>query len=197
MFLSTPPPNEAVSALYSRDVADDGYVSNFTRLWAWRPDVFDAFFGLRKLLTDRSGFSLRERSILVCAAAASLGDSYCALAWGRTLASETDPSTAAAVLQRKDAAELTAREKALASWAGRVVREPNAIAVDDVDQLRAEGLTDEEIFNATVFIAFRLAFSTVNDALGARPDSQLAAAAPAAVRDAVAYGRSVSEGLSQ
>jgi hypothetical protein len=38
-----------------------------------------------------------------------------------------------------------------------------------------------------------LAFSTVNDALGARPDWELAAAAPAAVRDAVGYGRTVSE----
>ena len=35
----------------------------------------------------------------------------------------------------------------------------------------------------TVFVAFRLAFSTVNDALGARPDWQIAAAAPATIRD--------------
>jgi uncharacterized peroxidase-related enzyme len=197
MFLCTPQANEANSALYSRDVTDDGFVANFTRLWAWRPDVFDAFVSLRKLLTEQAALSLRERSILVCATAANLGDSYCALAWGTTLASESDPMSAAAVLQRKEAAELTTREKALAKWAGQVVREPNAITVEDVDQLRAVGLTDEEIFNATVFVAFRLAFSTVNDALGARPDYQLAAAAPAAVRDAVAYGRSVSEHFSQ
>jgi uncharacterized peroxidase-related enzyme len=197
MFLSTPPLNEANSALYSRDIADDGYVANLTRLWAYRPDVFDAFLSLRNLLTEQAALSFRERSILVCAMAANLGDSYCALAWGTRLASETNPMTAAAVLQRKDAAELTAREKALATWAGRVVRDPNAIMVEDVDQLRAVGLADEEIFNATAFIAFRLAFSTVNDALGARPDCQLAAAAPAAVRDAVVYGRSASEPFSQ
>jgi hypothetical protein len=73
------------------------------------------------------------------------------------------------------------------------VREPNAITAEDVDRLRAVGLTDQEIFDVTVFVAFRLAFSTVNDALGARPDWQLAAAAPATVRDAVDYGRAVSE----
>src|SRR5204863_6230715 len=109
------------------------------------------------------------------------------------LASETDPATAAAVLQRKKATALTAREGALASWAGRVAREPNAITIEDVNRLRGVGITDDEIFNATVFVAFRLAFSTVNDALGACPDGPLAQGAPASVRDAVSYGRRGSD----
>jgi uncharacterized peroxidase-related enzyme len=197
MFLSAPPPNEANSALFSRDIAEDGYVSNFIRLWGWRPELFEAFFNLRKLLNDQSGLSLRERSILVCAAAATLGDSYCALAFGEKLALETDPLTAAAVLQGKEPAELTPREKALATWARKVVREPNATTAEDVERLRSAGLTDQEIFDVTLFIAFRLAFSTVNDALGAHPDRQLAETVPAAVRDAVVYGRSVSEELSR
>lgn len=197
MFLSAPPPNEANSALFSRDIAEDGYVSNFIRLWGWRPELFEAFFNLRQLLNDRSGLSLRERSILVCAAVATLGDSYCALAFGEKLALETDPLTAAGVLQGKEPAELTPREKALATWARKVVREPNATTAEDVERLRSAGLTDQEIFDVTLFIAFRLAFSTVNDALGAHPDRQLAETVPAAVRDAVVYGRSVSEELSR
>ena len=40
---------------------------------------------------------------------------------------------------------------------------------------QATALNDREIFETTAFIAFRLAFSTVNDALGALPDPQLAA----------------------
>ena len=193
MFLSAPKPSEASSAHYARDITDDGYVNNLTRLWAWRPDVFDAFVNLRTLLIEKATLSFRERAILVCATAANVGDSYCALAWGTRLASEIDPTTAAEVLQRKEAPALTAREKALATWAGQVVREPNAITAADVDRLRGAGITDEEIFNATVFVAFRLAFSTVNDALGASPDGPLAAGAPATVRDAVSYGRSVSD----
>ncbi len=91
MFLGEPHPNDANSGLYSRDIADDGYVSNFTRLWAWRPDVFDAFFSLRKLLTDQATLTLRKRSIFCLATAANLGDSYCALAWGTTLAFRMQP----------------------------------------------------------------------------------------------------------
>jgi hypothetical protein len=49
--------------------------------------------------------------------------------------------------------------------------------------------SDQEIFEATAFVAFRLAFSAINDALGAAPDKQLADAAPVEVRAAVDYGR--------
>ncbi|HSV50668.1 MAG TPA: hypothetical protein VLJ57_01025, partial [Burkholderiaceae bacterium] len=61
-----------------------------------------------------------------------------------------------------------------------------------VDTLRAAGLSDQEIFEATVFVAFRMAFSTVNDALGVEPDAQVAEAAPPEVREAVTYGRAVA-----
>jgi alkylhydroperoxidase family enzyme len=87
---------------------------------------------------------------------------------------------------------LNEREAALAGWARQVVRDPNAATDDDVARLRRVGLTDREIFEATTFIAFRLAFSTVNDALGAAPDQQLSAEAPALVRAAVGYGRAPS-----
>ena len=93
------------------------------------------------------------------------------------------------MLKGKAEASLTARDTALAQWARKVVADPNATGQADVDQLRAAGLSDREIFEATVFVAFRLAFSTVNDALGISPDRQLADAAPAQVRSAVNYGR--------
>ena len=78
-------------------------------------------------------------------------------------------------------------------WARKVVRSPNATGAADVQRLRAVGLGDREIFEATAFVAFRAAFCTVNDALGARPDLPLAEAAPPAVRAAVSYGRPVDE----
>lgn len=192
MFLSMPVPTEASAALFARDVAEDGYIGNLTHLWAWRPDVQEAFTKARSTLMEKSTLSMRERAVLVCATAAAVGDSYCALAWGTRLASLTDSATAAAVLKRGASPALTARDTELAQWAAKVVDEPNATTAGDIERLRAVGLSDEEIFNATVFVAFRLAFATVNDALGAHPDHQLAADAPAAVREAVLYGRSVA-----
>ena len=50
-----------------------------------------------------------------------------------------------------------------------------------------------EIFTITVFVSLRLAFSTVNDALGLRPDAGLRSTAPTSVRDAVTFGRPIEE----
>lgn len=197
MFLQTPADIAAASRLYQGNLDQLGFVMNLTRAWAWRPEVCDAFSTLRTLLTDGSSFSERELAVIVCATAASLGDSYCALAWGKKLAEASDAATAAAVLQDADSGGLAARDRALAAWARKVVRNPNATCPQDVEDLRSAGLSDREIFEATAFVAFRLAFSTVNDALGIRPDWQVAAAAPPAVRSAVTFGRACAEREAQ
>ncbi|WP_422741467.1 carboxymuconolactone decarboxylase family protein [Micromonospora sp. WMMD754] len=189
-FLPDPPPGPAVAAAYDEDVASDGYVNNLTRVWCWRPDVLASFQAVRAELLGDSGLSAREVAVLVAATAAARGDAYCALAWGARLADLSDEATAADVLGGADG-ELSGREAALAGWARQVVRDPNATTEDDVRSLRDAGLSDREIFEATTLIAFRLAFSTVNDALGARPDQQLAERVPPLVRDAVTFGRPV------
>jgi uncharacterized peroxidase-related enzyme len=188
MFLSEPTASEA-AAFLDRERTAAGYVMNLERAWAWRPDVADAFAALRKQLTSHSALTHREVALLVCATARSRGDSYCALAWGARLADMAGPEVAAAILRGEAAHELSAREQALRRWAEQVVRDPNSVTASHVAELRVAGLSDREILEATVFIGLRLAFSTINDALGASPDAELVAAAPKAVREAVAYGR--------
>ena len=193
MFLQSPAETPATSRLFQSDLDERGYVMNLSRLWAWRPEVSEAFSAVRSLLTGKSSLSQRELGVIVCATASSLGDSYCALAWGKVFATSSDPLIAAAVLRARDDGELTVREQALAGWVRKVARNANATTAGDVEALRTAGFTDKEIFEATTFIGFRIAFSTVNDALGARPDRQLAAEAPPEVRAAVTYGRPVAE----
>ena len=189
MFLPQPKPTDAVARMYESNQAAQGFVMNLASAWAWRPDVFESFAALRSQLTSSSGLSKRDQAVLVCAMASQLQDSYCSLAWGKTLAAEAGAATAAAVLTDGDDIALTARDRALAAWARKVVADPNGTTPSDIDTLRSAGLDDRAIFEATAFVAFRLAFSTVNDALGANPDWQLVNAAPPEVRSAVTYGR--------
>jgi alkylhydroperoxidase family enzyme len=126
--------------------------------------------------------------VLVTATASTLRDSYCALAWGSRLAALADEEAAAGVIAGDDDA-LAERERALAVWARQVVRDPNGTTPEDVENLRAAGLSEREIFEATAYIGLRLAFSSVNDALGANPDRQLADGVPAEVRAAIDFGR--------
>ena len=187
-FLEEPEITPAAQTLYDEDLTDDGYVSNSSRLWAYQPQTLEHLFDLMGEAFKPSGLSFRERGILVAATASTLGDSYCSLAWGGKLAGASDADLAAGVLTGDDAG-LTEREAVMASWARRVVQDPNATNSADVQTLRDAGLSDSQIFAITVFVSLRLAFSTVNDALGAHPDAKLVASLPSAIVTAVGYGR--------
>ena len=195
MFLGEPPESETTDAAYDADREADGYVSNVARLWCWRPDLDASFSALRASLMGSSALTERELAVLVSSAVAECNDSYCSLAWGPRLAKLTDDETAAQVIAGVPTPALSDREVALAAWA-QVVRDPNATTSDHVTRLREVGLGDREIFEATALVAFRLAFSTIDDALGAAPDRQLADAAPDPIRAAVSYGRAPSSAES-
>ncbi len=190
-FLRRAEVNDAAQAIFGEDVAELGFVMNASRLWAYQPEAMTGLFKLMGRVTSGRPFSLRERGILVAACASALGDSYCALAWGTKLADIADPGLAAGVL-RGDDSELTAAERAMATWARRVARDPTRTTASDVQALRDAGFSDDDIFAMTVYVALRLALSTVNDALGVLPDAGYATVAPAAVRAAVTFGRAMA-----
>ena len=191
-FLDEPPVSAEVQALFDEDLAEGGYVWNVSRLWAHQPETVKQLFELMSQAFRPSGLSFRQRGILVTAAASALGDSYCSLAWGGKLGEVSDAGLAAGVLTGSDAG-LTAQEHAIAAWARKVARDPNATAPADVQELRDAGLDDGQIFAITAFVALRLAFSMINDSLGAQPDAQLARSLPREVREAVTYGRPVAQ----
>ena len=187
-FLGEPAASAEAQELFDEDLADDGFVWNVTRLWARQPDTLKQLFALMSDAFRASGLSFRQRGILVTAAASALGDSYCSLAWGGKLAGASDAAVASGVLTGSDTG-LTGQEKAIATWARKVARSPNATTPADIQALRETGLDDGQIFAITAYVALRLAFSTVNDALGCQPETQLAQSLPREVRDAVTYGR--------
>jgi uncharacterized peroxidase-related enzyme len=189
VLIEESPPGEGRDAAYAADRDSDGYVWNVTRLWGWRADIYQDFAALRTSLMASSSLTDRDWAVMVTAMASQLGDSYCSLAWGAKLAGLSDAETAARLLANEPAPALSEREQALAAWTRQLVDDPNATTAEDVTRLRAVGLGDKEIFEAATFVAFRLAFSTVNDALGAEPDRQLVDAAPDPIREAVRYGR--------
>ena len=190
-FLHEPAMSPHVQALYDEDLADGGYVWNGSRLWAHQPGTLDRLFELMSQAFAPSGLSFRQRAILVTAAASALGDSYCSLAWGGKLGQASDAALAAGVLKGSDAG-LTDPEKAMAAWARKVAKDPNATTPADIQSLRDSGLDDGQIFAITAFVALRLAYATINDALGAQPDAQLAHSLPPEVRNAATYGRPVA-----
>jgi uncharacterized peroxidase-related enzyme len=194
-FLNEPPVSPKAQALFDEDLADGGYVWNASRLWAHQPDTLERLFELMSQAFRPSGLRFRQRGILVTAAASALGDSYCSLAWGGKLGKASDAALAAGVLAGSGTG-LTGQEQAMAGWARKVAKDPNATTPADIQALRDAGLDDGQVFAITAFVALRLAFSTINDALGAQPDPQLAQSLPPEVREAVTWGRPVAQAPS-
>ena len=178
-----------VRRIHADGVASQGFLMTLTHVWAWRPDVYEGFAQLRNQLTSNSTLSKRELAVIVSATASAQGDSYCALAWGTTLAKQSQPELAAAVIRNTEDEAMTTRDRALAAWARKVAKNPVGAQAADVQALRDAGFSEREIVEATMFVAFRVAFSTVNNALGAHPDPELVSNAPAEVADAVTFGR--------
>jgi alkylhydroperoxidase family enzyme len=163
---------------------------NASRLWAYQPATMTGLFDLLQQANSTDRLSVRQRGILIAACASAFGDSYCSLVWASRLAAASNPRTAAAVLHGNDDG-LDTGERVMAGWARKVARDPNATTVEDVQELRDAGFTDAQIFTITVFVALRLAFSTVNDALGVPPDAALRSTAPDTVLDTIRFGRSI------
>ena len=187
-FLEIPRTSPGVRRLYDDSIAKQGFLMNLTRVWAHEPALHRGLFDLVDQAARAGDLTFRERAILVVAAASAWGDGYCSLAWGSKLSGVAGEDVAGRVL-RGDDDGLDPAERALAGWARRVARDPNATEACDVQPLREARYDDAQIFAITGFVAIRLAFAIVNDALGAQPDAELLATVPAAVRQAVTYGR--------
>ena len=194
-FLEVPATTDEVQRIYDADVERMGFVMNLSRLWAHRPAAKESLFAMMDDAAHATGLSPRQIGIVITACASTLGDSYCSLAWGGKLtkAAGGDADIATGVLTGDDE-RLDPSERALAAWARDVARDPSGTTPTDVESLRDAGFDDDQIFAITLFVALRIAFSTVNAALGASPDGELIDRAPSTVVDAVTWGRAVVTG---
>jgi alkylhydroperoxidase family enzyme len=76
----------ADSELFERDRAALGFVPNYTRLFAHRPAVYEAWLGLRDAIL--ASMDTRRYELATVAAARELRSSYCTLVHGKVLADQ-------------------------------------------------------------------------------------------------------------
>ena len=176
-------PSAAAAALSSEDLADHGFVTNATKLWMHDPAAFDELFALIGSSARSADISVAERGVATIVGTRLVGDTYCPLAWGDKLAAETTPEVAASVLGGSDEL-LDLRSRAVAAWARKVAGAPRSITSADLDDLLQAGFDRAQALRLTMFIALRIAFTTVNGALGARPEQEYVDAVDPAVRAA-------------
>ena len=162
----------------------DADCANLERVFSLRPEVYTAW---RELVTAVKATSDERRyELATLAAARRLRSSYCSLAHGKLLAEQFyDFDSVPAFPDGLDEAD-----RAIMAFAEQVVADATSITQADVDELRAHGLSDGEIFDIVLAATIRCFFSKTLDALGVQPDAEFAELDPA-FREPLTVGRPI------
>jgi uncharacterized peroxidase-related enzyme len=161
----------AVKAMYEKELAEDGHVSNKALLFSHRPETYAAWFEL--IGGIRRHLRLRRYELVTLAAARALRCRYCVGAHGATLEASffTRPQLEAMVRDYR-ASGLPEIDVAVMALAEKVATDAHLVTPDDIAALRSHGLSDADIFDVTLAAAARCFFSKVLDAMGAEPDDE-------------------------
>ena len=183
-------PTGAVAEAYGREVAARGYVPNYAKVLALRPEALAAWAGLSGAV--RSGMGLRRYELATLAAALRLRSTYCSVAHASVLQEKVglDAGTLRDAASGSRPEALTPAEHAIMRLADRVAAGAADMTEDDLAEARAAGLDDVEILDVVLAAAARCFFSTTLDALGIRADAAYAELDPE-LRAALTVGRPI------
>jgi uncharacterized peroxidase-related enzyme len=177
------------SDLVEADRAARGYVPNYTRALLHRPEVYRAWRGLIGAIT--ANMDERRYELATLAAARRLRSSYCALAHGKVLADKfLDSGEVADLARGRDVDSLDEVDRAVLQLADKVAADATTVTREDVDGLRALGLSDADVVDVVLAAAARCFYSKTLDALGVEPDAAYRDL-PADLRDALTVGRPI------
>jgi uncharacterized peroxidase-related enzyme len=132
-----------------------GFVPNVYLALAHRPDEWRAFFAYHDALMEReSGLTAAEKELIVVATSAANDCLYCVVAHGaiaRIRARNPLIADQVAVDWRK--ADLTDRQRAMLEFAVKLAVEPARVTDADLDELRAHGFSDEDVWDVGAITA--------------------------------------------
>jgi len=170
MFVKTVEPSEAegeIAAIYAGEVASIGRVMQATQCWSARPDILVPVEHL--LLQIRDGFSLGlvNFRLITLIAAKSVPSSYCSHVYFKALSAMIGREQTLAVHRDYRNAGLTEQQVAMLAYAEQITINASRISKDDIEALRAVGLTDINIADIALAVAFRNFLSRYFDAVGA------------------------------
>ncbi|HXS43810.1 MAG TPA: peroxidase-related enzyme [Solirubrobacteraceae bacterium] len=145
-----------------------GFVPNVFRTYAYRPERLSAWFAHFRLLHEPTpGLSEAEREMIAVVVSMANGRLYCLVAHGAALREAWgDPVMADRItLDWRRADGLSDRQRAICAFAERVTLRPVEATEDDLEGLRAQGLSDEDAWDVVEIAAMynftnRLALAT-------------------------------------
>jgi uncharacterized peroxidase-related enzyme len=134
-----------------------GFLPNVFAALSWRPAEAEAFFAMHDALMDKEtpGLSKADREVIVVATSAANDCLYCVVAHGaiaRVRARDPYLADQVAVDWRK--APVSARMHAVLEAAVRLAVEPASVTAQDLADLRAHGLTEDDVWDVGAIVSF-------------------------------------------
>ncbi|WP_214408353.1 peroxidase-related enzyme [Pseudonocardia lacus] len=132
-----------------------GFVPNVFRALARRPAELRAFLDYHDALMEKSdGLTKAERELVVVATSGANHCTYCVVAHGAILrVRDKDPEIADRVATNPYGVELDARRRAIVDLALLIATDSSALTEAELDDARAAGLTDDEIWDVGAITA--------------------------------------------
>ncbi len=167
-------------------------VPNHGAAFAHRPGIYEAWQQLNDAIKESMDLRLYELATL--AAARRLRSSYCMLAHGSVLAQQFyEPDRLRGTALDHRSAGLEPVDVAVMDLAEKVVDDATGVTQEDIDGLRALGLSDGDVVSVVAAAAARCFFSKTLDALGVQADATYESVEPD-LRDVLVVGRPIETG---
>ena len=160
-----------------------GFVPNVFRTYAFRPERLSAWFSHFRLLHEPTpGLSAAEREMIAVVVSMANGCLYCLVAHGAALREAWgDPVMADRItLDWRRAAGLTERQRAICAFAERLTLRPVEATEEDLEGLRAHGLSDEDAWDVVEVAAMYNFTNRLAQAGGQIPNAEYHALARSA-----------------
>lgn len=175
MFVRTIEPAEAkgeVASIYDNEMVSMGRVMEATRCWTARPDILSPVEHLLHQIRDGFSLGLVNFRLITLVAAKHVPSSYCSHVYFKALSAMIGREQTLAVLRDYRNAGLTDQQVVMLAYAEQITVDASRIKQDDIDSLRANGLTDINIADIALAASFRNFLSRYFDAVGAETEPE-------------------------
>ncbi len=151
-----------------------GFIPNVFLVLARRPDEFRAFFAYHDAVMERdSGLTKAEKEMIVVATSAANDCLYCVVAHGAILRIRArDPQIADRIATNWRTAPVDDRQRAMLAFAVKLARRPETVTEADLDELRAHGFTDDDIWDIGAITALFALSNRMATLTGMEPNDE-------------------------
>lgn len=151
-----------------------GFVPNVFLAMAHRPDELRAFLAYHEALMEReSGLTKAEREMIVVATSGANDCLYCVVAHGAILRIRSkQPMLSDQLATNHRKADISPRQKSMLDFALKVAQRSHEIDEGDFEALRAQGFSDEDIWDIAGVASFFAMSNRMANFLSMRPNDE-------------------------